>query len=543
MSESPAENQSSAREPASSAQLPEDLQDQALGEFRLLRRLGKGGMAEVYLAEQKSLKRQVAIKILRADMLDEKDQVLIKRFEHEAMAAGGLSHPNIVQVYVVGETNGIHYIAQEYVQGPNLKDYVKKKGPPDLPFALKVMRQTASALQAAGEAGIVHRDIKPENIMLTRKGEVRVADFGLAQLSSGPEGVNLTQVGMTMGTPLYMSPEQIHGKKVDHRSDLYSFGVTCYYLLTGKAPFDGDSPLSIAVKHLNEEPVPLSEIRPDLPRRLTDLIHQMMTKKPQDRPANAGEVVTELKQISRLLKEEPDSPELNLSDFSMSGVGTAKARLLPPDLGKRIGILVAAVVPVLLISAGIGWVMRTPDPFASKAPPDQLPPIKQEDTAEEQLIRAAQIGGLEQWQAVADYWEENQEVYFKARIEILKELIRLQRIPEAKEIVNDFATQKDYFSQAVAKAGNAILLHIDGKYRESQNTIDTINRSYLPDAMASFLQQFEEKNQLEIDELNQSSGTSLFKPVKFISESSETPHSSHNPPLSPTVVALTAPMA
>jgi len=542
MSESPAENQNSAEETDSSAQLPEDLQEHALGEFRLLRRLGKGGMAEVYLAEQKSLKRQVAIKILRADMLDEKDKVLIKRFEHEAKAAAKLNHPNIVQVYVVGEKEGIHYIAQEYVQGPNLKDYVKKKGPPELPFALKVMRQTASALQAAGEAGIVHRDIKPENIMLTRKGEVRVADFGLAQLSSNPEGVNLTQVGMTMGTPLYMSPEQIHGNKVDHRSDLYSFGVTCYYLLTGKPPFDGDTPLSIAVKHLNEEPVPLGEIRPDLPKRLTDLVHQMMAKKPQGRPANAGDVLTELKQISRLLKEEPDSPELNLSDFSTTAIGSAQARLLPPDLGKRIGILVGAVVPVLLISAGIGWVMRTPDPFAAKAPPDARPPIKKEDTAEEQLIRAAQIGGYEQWKAVADYWPENQEVYFKARIEMLKELIRLQRLSEAKEIINNFASKSDNYSQAVAKAGNAILLHIDGNYRDSQNMIDTIKRSYLPDAMASFLQQFEETNLQEIDELNQSSGTSLFKPVKIISESSEAAHRIHNPPLSPTAVLLIAPI-
>lgn len=540
MSDPPADKQPTRQEPASSIQIPDDLQNQSLGDFRLLRRLGKGGMAEVYLAEQISLKRQVAIKILRADLLDEKDQILIKRFEQEATAAGGLSDPNIVQVYMVGQEAGIHYIAQEYVQGPNLKDYVKKKGPPDLPFALKVMRQTASALQSAGEAGIVHRDIKPENIMLTRKGEVRVADFGLAQLSSTSEGVNLTQVGMTMGTPLYMSPEQIHGKKVDHRSDLYSFGVTCYYLLTGKAPFDGDSPLTIAVKHLNEEPTPLAEIRPDIPKRVTDLVHRMMAKKREDRPANAGEVVTELKQISRLLKEEPDSPELNLSDFSMSGASSTEPRLLPSDLGRRIGILVAAVIPVLLISAGIGWVMRTPDPFSAPAADDQLS-IRKLDSAGEQFLQASRNGSLEEWMAMVKHWPEN-PLSSKARIQVIIKLIELQRIAEAETKINDLSVADDRYSQAAAAAGEAILLHLRGEYQKSQTMIDQIERLYLPDAMASFLEQFELKNQDVLRELNQTSRTSALKPIKISSETSETPHRTNKPPLSPTA-ALIAPIA
>ena len=183
-----------------------EMQDRMLGEFHLIRRLGRGGMADVYLAEQTSLKRNVAVKVLRSDQLVKSGDNVLKRFKQEAKAAGGLNHPNIVQVFSVGEQDGVHYITQEYVQGRTLRNYLIRKGPPELPFALHIMKQVASALQTAAEAGIVHRDIKPENIMLTRKGEVKVADFGLALLTQPEERVDLTHHGMTLGTPSYMSP-------------------------------------------------------------------------------------------------------------------------------------------------------------------------------------------------------------------------------------------------------------------------------------------------------------------------------------------------
>ncbi|HID21821.1 MAG TPA: serine/threonine protein kinase, partial [Planctomycetaceae bacterium] len=183
-----------------------DLTDTMLGEFRLLRRLGRGGMAEVYLAEQTSLKRFVAIKVMRADFVTE--DVYQKRFEREALAAAALNHPNIVQVYAIGEANGVRYIAQEYVHGVNLRQFLNRKGPPALPIALRIMKQGAMALHAAGKAGIVHRDIKPENILITRQGQVKVADFGLAQVTRREDPMHLTRSGSTVGTPLYMSPEQ-----------------------------------------------------------------------------------------------------------------------------------------------------------------------------------------------------------------------------------------------------------------------------------------------------------------------------------------------
>ena len=173
------------------------------------------------------------------------DETILKRFEQEAKAAAGLIHPNIVQVYSFGQQDGLYYIAQEYVQGMNLRQLLNRHGPPELLVAYHIMRQVAAALTVAGEAGIVHRDIKPENILITRKGEAKVADFGLAQLAESEHRVQLTQVGMTMGTPLYMSPEQINGEAVDHRSDIYSFGVTCYRMLAGRPPFRGDTTLTL----------------------------------------------------------------------------------------------------------------------------------------------------------------------------------------------------------------------------------------------------------------------------------------------------------
>jgi serine/threonine-protein kinase len=248
-----------------------DLHDRMLGDFRILRRLGVGGMAEVYLAEQTSLHRNVAVKVLHKDRVA--DVGYLQRFKTEAMAAGSLNHANIIQVLMIGEEDGYQYIAQEYVAGMNLREFLARKGPPELGLALRIMKQAASALQAAHNAGIVHRDIKPENIMITRKGEVKVADFGLAQLSQGGERVNLTQTGVTMGTPLYMSPEQVNGSKLDLRTDIYSLGVTCYHMLSGHPPFRGETAISVAVQHLKHDPESLEKIRGDLPVLLCRIVH------------------------------------------------------------------------------------------------------------------------------------------------------------------------------------------------------------------------------------------------------------------------------
>src|SRR5580704_17755787 len=298
----------SGRSDATAPELFEEISEDGikqLGEFRILRPLGRGGMSEVYLAEQTSLHRQVAVKVLRPELLS--DVTILKRFELEAKSAAGLMHSNIVQVYSFGQQDGLYYIAQEYVQGMNLRQLLNRRGPPELLVAYHIMRQVAAALTVAAEAGIVHRDIKPENILITRKGEAKVADFGLAQLAQSEQRVDLTQVGMTMGTPLYMSPEQINGESVDHRSDIYSFGVTCYRMLSGHPPFRGDTTLSVAMQHLTRKPEDLGTLRKDLPPVICEIVHKMMARSPGDRYQHAREITHDLKKVGRMIKEDPNA--------------------------------------------------------------------------------------------------------------------------------------------------------------------------------------------------------------------------------------------
>ncbi len=286
-----------ARQTPPEAAADADLSGRTLGDYRLLRRLGRGGMAEVYLADQASLRRQVALKVLKSGLAS--DDVYVKRFHQEAQAAAALVHANIVQVYEVGRIDGVHYIAQEYVQGNNLRELLVRQGPPDARLAIRIMRQAAAALYRASERGIVHRDIKPENIMLTRAGEVKVADFGLARVTRDGDALNLTQVGVTMGTPLYMSPEQVEGKPIDHRSDIYSLGVTCYHMLTGAPPFRGETALSVAVQHLKSQPERLENLRPDLPTALCRIVHKMLEKDASHRYNSARELLKDLRVAHR----------------------------------------------------------------------------------------------------------------------------------------------------------------------------------------------------------------------------------------------------
>ncbi|HYV39695.1 MAG TPA: serine/threonine-protein kinase, partial [Gemmataceae bacterium] len=273
-----------------------DLTGQTLGDYQIVRRLGEGGMGQVYLARQISLKRNVALKVLRADLAA--NTTALARFKAEAEAVAKATHANIVQVYAIHEVNGLHYMALEYVEGRNLRQFLEKKGPPELMLALSIIRQVAGALQRATELGIIHRDIKPENILLTRKGEVKVADFGLSRIfGDTAQPLHLTQSGITMGTPLYMSPEQVEGKPVDPRTDIYSFGVTCYHLLTGQPPFKGTNAFDVAIQHVQKQPVPLAQIRPDLPADLCNLVHRMMAKNPDDRIQTGREIVREVARL------------------------------------------------------------------------------------------------------------------------------------------------------------------------------------------------------------------------------------------------------
>jgi tRNA A-37 threonylcarbamoyl transferase component Bud32 len=269
-----------------------DLSGRTIGDFQVIRCLGQGGMGQVYLAEQVSLKRKVALKVLRRDLAG--NETSLARFKAEAEAVARATHANIVQVYYIGTVDSLPFMALEYVEGKNLREYLAKKGPPDLPLALSIMRQVAAALVRAGELGIIHRDIKPDNILLTRKGEVKVADFGLSRALTAAGDVNLTQSGVTMGTPLYMAPEQAEGKPLDCRADIYSLGVTCYHMFAGEPPFRGATAIEVALQHITGQAPQLAEARPDLPAALCALVHRMMARRPEDRFQTARDMLREI---------------------------------------------------------------------------------------------------------------------------------------------------------------------------------------------------------------------------------------------------------
>jgi hypothetical protein len=261
-----------------------------LGGCRIISVLGEGGMGVVYKAEDLSLSRIVALKILPKRVT--RKPVLVERFKREARAAAQVEHPNIVQVYRVGEEGERHYIVMQYVQGEDLAGKVKEEGRLDHKTATKMVFNVAQGLQVAHEHGIVHRDIKPDNIMLTDKNEVKLADFGLARESRGDSDISST--GQVLGTPYYMSPEQCDGRPVDGRADIYSLGATFYYLVTGVKPFTGDTPYQVIMKHISEPLISPREFAPDLPEDVSDVIEKMMEKEPENRIPSADVLVEKL---------------------------------------------------------------------------------------------------------------------------------------------------------------------------------------------------------------------------------------------------------
>jgi len=281
----------SAKAPASGGPIGPQGREQ-IGDYRLIRKLGQGGMGEVYLAHQLSLDRPAALKVLAKHLADNQD--FVKRFYREARAMAKVDHPQTVRVFAVDEADGIHFVAMEFIDGKSLQDWLNKLGTVAVGDAVHLILRCAEALEVAHNINMVHRDIKPDNIMLTKRGQVKVSDFGLAKALDDEE-MSMTQSGTGLGTPYYMAPEQARNAKyVDRRSDIYALGITLYHLLTGKLPFTGNSAMEVVLAKEQGRYESSRKHNSAIPDKLDLVIGKMIEKKPEQRFQDCGEVIRAL---------------------------------------------------------------------------------------------------------------------------------------------------------------------------------------------------------------------------------------------------------
>lgn len=276
--------------------------------YELQELIGGGGMADVYKAQDKLLDRSVAVKILHQQYAN--DAEFVEKFRREATAAAKLAHPNIVNIYDVGEDGGSQYIVMEYVSGPTLKEVIQQKGCLEPIEAVRIAKEIASALESAHRNNLVHCDIKPHNILVMPDGHIKVTDFGIARAVSAS---TMTYSGSVMGSVHYFSPEQAKGTVITTKSDVYSLGVVLYEMLTGQLPFNGETSVSIALKHLQEEPVSIRQLNPSIPPVLEAIVQKAMSKDPADRP-NSTELYADLNQAKAMLADRGTSQEAVSND-------------------------------------------------------------------------------------------------------------------------------------------------------------------------------------------------------------------------------------
>src|SRR4051812_21193424 len=281
--------------------------------YSIINRIGSGGMADVYCAQDLQLGRKVALKLLYRRFAE--DEEFVERFKREASAAAGLQHPNVVGVYDRGEWDGTFYIAMEYLEGRSLKQVLQEEGPLAPERAIDIVIQILRAARFAHQRGVIHRDIKPHNVIIDEEGRAKVTDFGIARAGAS----DMTETGSIMGTAQYLSPEQAQGHAVSAQSDLYAIGIVLYELLTGRVPFDGDSPVTIALKQVSELPVPPSAYNPAVPQELDAIVLRALEKDPARRFTDAEEFIAVLEQAKASFVAVP------------AGQSTAVFGAVPPD--------------------------------------------------------------------------------------------------------------------------------------------------------------------------------------------------------------------
>ncbi len=342
--------------------------------YQLIERIGGGGMAVVYKAKCLLLNRFVAVKILRSEFTD--DEEFVKRFRVEAQAAASLNHPNIVSIYDVGKQDDTHYIVMEYIDGITLKEYIGQRDALPWNEAVNIAIQICSAIEQAHKNFIVHRDIKPHNILITKEGIAKVTDFGIARAVTS---ATITMVGSTIGSVHYFSPEQARGGFTDEKSDIYSLGITIYEMVTGKVPFDGESPVAIALKHIQEKPEKPIDVNPSIPKGLNDIIIKAMKKDQNLRYQNASEMLSDLQRtlVEPNAKITESSKVDQMPTRKMQAVGTGlniqeesedgddaimeeddtKEKKKKDRLSTWLGIAAGLVITGLIIFIGIKYVV------------------------------------------------------------------------------------------------------------------------------------------------------------------------------------------
>lgn len=336
------------------------------GRYEILELVGRGGMAYVYKARDIKLNRFVAVKVLREEYTE--NEQFIKKFDRESQAAAGLSHPNIVSVYDVGVDGDVYFIVMEYVDGITLKQYLDRKGHLDYQEATSFMIDVAEALQCAHDHQIIHRDIKPQNIMLTSDLVPKVTDFGIARAINSS---TITMTNQTMGSVHYISPEQARGGFVDERSDLYSLGIMYFELLTGQLPFDEESSVTIAIKHIQEDITPPKEINPEIPQSVNDVVVKLCQKKPEDRYQSCNELIEDLEKIMmnadvNLGGQQPNNDFLDEDSLFQVEPGTEAISEVDDDSAidnlkqkKKRRKIIAGIIIALIAAAAVGFAIYT----------------------------------------------------------------------------------------------------------------------------------------------------------------------------------------
>ena len=353
--------------------------------YEIIKLIGEGGMANVYLAYDTILERNVAVKVLRGDLAD--DEKFVRRFQREALSASSLSHPNIVEMYDVGEDNGNFYIVMEYIDGQTLKQLIKKRGHLTVPEAIDIMLQLTDGLAHAHDSYIIHRDIKPQNIMILEDGMVKITDFGIAMAINASD---LTQTNSVMGSVHYLPPEQANGKGSTVKSDIYSLGILMYELLTGSVPFKGDTAVEIALKHMKEKIPSIRKQNPTIPQSVENIVLKATAKNPKNRYDNVRDMYKDLQTAlqrdneKRLVYEYPENdleetkviPQVTKEIKQVIDKPTAKEEdsednsvLKEKDEKNKLPIILAVVLlGTLIVLAGVYLLITSKDVKEVKVP-------------------------------------------------------------------------------------------------------------------------------------------------------------------------------